>query len=287
MNWNQIEVDWNRITFATKYSKKPTNNLKYDELVLIQHFKDNKFVSKKNEDLIPDYFLYEMDDLSLDEQKKIYERLESENKLKYIKCLTFSGNKSIHCIVPICSEFKIECCNRTAYKCVWESVGRYLFGKSFEYLDMQCSSRGKYMRNPNGRRLLEGNKVVIQTCYFFNKKCVPLKSCQQKGIDKSKQIHEFYQPTEREIEFDKTQSKALQFLSKIKKETENIKLCKDVLLYNRFPKGANYVGAFWTLVNLKFSLDVLKRYCDLVSTYHPTNLSTSFWERNKDRIRRI
>ena len=62
--WMPIEINWdNRITFSNKYSKKPTNNIKYDELMLIQHFKENKFISKKNEDLVPDYFLAEMDDL--------------------------------------------------------------------------------------------------------------------------------------------------------------------------------------------------------------------------------
>lgn len=287
LNWKQIEIDWgDRITFSDKYSIKPTNNLKYDELVLIQHFKENKFKSKANVDLIPDYFLYEMDDLSLSEQKIIYEEIEKQNKLKYIKCLTFSGNKSIHCIIPIVEEYKDLCCDRTYYKLLWIKTGEFIFGDYFKFLDMQCSARGKYFRNPNGRRLFEDNKVVVQTCYFFNKKCASLKSIQEKGIIDAKRKIKYHEE-KRKIStlcYNKDIEKDLNFLSKIKKETDNIKLCKDVLLYNNYPSGANYVGGFWTLVNMHFSEDVLKRYCDLVSSVHPSNIPTSFWERNKEKI---
>ena len=153
-------------TYENKYCKYPTD-CQYDEGFLISDFIDENLKTRSNDNLYPHYFLYEMDEISLNQQLRIIKSILSKYSNK-IALIVFSGNKSYHVLVPCiynnCDKIKIK----TIYKELWTFVGKNIFGEFFKYQDMQNNVMTKFCRLPNGLRVIKNNDVIKQELIYDN-----------------------------------------------------------------------------------------------------------------------
>ena len=153
-----------------KYSKPTfTANEKTQFLVTasykpeyIKEVNDGKAdINRCGENMIPEYFVYESDELTVEEQKEIAEKLLNSDNGKYVRSVTDSGNKSLHLLVKINNGQALA----DDFKLWWVKCADFLFGKdTAEKMDKACASVGRLTRFPNGTRD-NGNK---QQCLYYN-----------------------------------------------------------------------------------------------------------------------
>lgn len=162
-------------SFAHKYC--PT-----DEFICVGHFKEEylkqcieegKPARRENENMIPDYVLFENDEISLEEQLKIINALDHS----CIRSITYSGGKSYHVLFRINAPEDIT---NEEYKKVWEDIMKYY--NLYDIADKNNTNIGRLTRNPNGfrRKYIENEKHEIirientrirQTCIYDNPNC--------------------------------------------------------------------------------------------------------------------
>lgn len=136
--------------------------------------KNGESLTRKSENLVPTAFVYESDTVPIKEQLANIKK----DAFKYILSITYSGNKSVHIIVPINLNDGYEIDSSGLYKYLWKHVAEVIFNDT-TILDKQCASIGRMSRMPGATRLKstddgrsldtknrEGCKV--QTCIFLN-----------------------------------------------------------------------------------------------------------------------
>ena len=96
-------------------------------------------------------FLFEMDNTTLEEQKAMAEQLKD----KLVR-VTFSGKKSLHCIIEFNPSFENYC--KEHYKQIWKFIDRtYFGGKS----DNKCSNPARLTRRPGAIRKDTGKEQKL------------------------------------------------------------------------------------------------------------------------------
>lgn len=238
------------------------------------NFKNGK-LRRIDQNMNPYFFVYESDELSLDEQLSIIDNILDGPAASAITSVTFSGSKSIHILVKIPAKFRDDI--KKDFKYYWESVAQYIFQDKKDKLDKACASVSRLTRQPNGIR----DSGVKQTCYYYNKDACLLES----QFEWSVPIHN-KELRQMELEAAEKERKRLMNASALK-ETDEFEKLENMhrkvtsgpfdVAYNAIqgdcPAGENYVAALRSLRARGFSKDIQKIMLDNVSAAHPSNIS--------------
>lgn len=295
--------EWDKILKELKPQdpNDPTNNLRYVndtyDKELSKDSTDKEFIctakytkeyeeelnnsnitpDRKSEHLIPTFFVYESDTLSLNEQKDLINKANTN----HIYTATFSGSKSVHYLVPIeqsqANEIKKD------FKYYWNKAGEIVFNKEIiKYMDSNCASIGRLSRNPNAYRKI-GNAKVKQELLFKNDNVIP--------VNLNQVIKEHNQEIKSKEEFNKVKlkineslnaqfpqlnnKKDINYLERCynKNHNENVGLALQVLKGVQLPKGSNLIGIASTLKTMNVDLELRKQIVTILKQQHPSNLS--------------
>ena len=96
-------------------------------------------------------FLFEMDNVPLDEQIKIADKLKD----KLVR-IVYSGSKSLHCIVEFDPLMENQC--RQYYKQIWTYINREYFNAK---CDSKCINPSRLTRRPGGMRKDKGKEQTL------------------------------------------------------------------------------------------------------------------------------
>jgi hypothetical protein len=166
----RVEANFDRLTYSDNFTTSPHLNGKDDPYMLNGHFTEDykkrcvenkEKISRGADNIVPEYFVFECDTKSLEEQRAFINSWDPE-LVKYIKSITFSGNKSYHVLFAINSPEDIT---NEEYKTLFGQFMRR--NKLDEYADFACGSKSRLTRNPNGIR----DNGVEQTCVYCNPDC--------------------------------------------------------------------------------------------------------------------
>ena len=238
------------------------------------NFKNGK-LRRIDQNMNPYFFVYESDELPLDEQLSIIDNILDGPAASAITSVTFSGSKSIHILVKIPAKFRDDI--KKDFKYYWESAAQYIFQDKKDKLDKACASVSRLTRQPNGIR----DSGVKQTCYYYNRDACLLES----QFEWSVPIHN-EELRQMELEAAEKERKRLMNASALK-ETDEFEKLENMhrkvtsgpfdVAYNAIqgdcPAGENYVAALRSLRARGFSKDIQKIMLDNVSAAHPSNIS--------------
>lgn len=235
-------------------------------------------LSRSSENMLPAFFVYESDSISLEEQLLICKTITDDPLHKnWVFSQTFSGGKSIHTLVWIDPSYREDVAKD--FKFYWNLVGEIIFGKDLiTKLDSQCASIGRLSRNPNGIR--ENN--IKQTCIFFNsnfeKSPIPLQLqiAEHNEFLRKWQIQMDAEALIRQQKYANLKDDEDTKLEKIHnkgKASPAFELAYDAIVNNEFPKGGNYVQAAAALKGCGFSGEFIRNFLERASDAHPTNIS--------------
>ena len=166
----RVEANFDRLTYSDNFTTSPHLNGKDDPYMLNGHFTEDykkrcmengEKISRSADNIVPEYFVFECDTKSLKEQRAFINSWDPE-LVKYVKSITFSGNKSYHVLFAINSPEDIT---NEEYKTLFGQFMRR--NKLDEYADFACGSKSRLTRNPNGIR----DNGVEQTCVYCNPNC--------------------------------------------------------------------------------------------------------------------
>ena len=295
--------EWERIlsNLKSKDPNDPSNNLRYVndtyDKELSKDSTDKEFIctakytreyeeelnnsnitpDRKSEHLIPTFFVYESDTLSLNEQKDLINKANTN----HIYTSTFSGSKSIHYLVPIeqsqANEIKKD------FKYYWNRAGEIVFNKEImKSMDSNCASIGRLSRNPNAYRKI-GNAKVKQELLYKNDNVIP--------VNLNQIIKEHNQELKSKEEFNKVKlkinesinaqlpqlnnKKDINYLERCynKNHNENVGMALQVLKGVQLPKGSNLVGIASTLKTMDVDIELREQIVTILKQQHPSNLS--------------
>ena len=295
--------EWERIlsNLKSKDPNDPSNNLRYVndtyDKELCKDSTDKEFIctakytkeyeeelnnsnitpDRKSEHLIPTFFVYESDTLSLNEQKDLINKANTN----HIYTSTFSGSKSIHYLVPIeqsqANEIKKD------FKYYWNKAGEIVFNKDImKSMDSNCASIGRLSRNPNAYRKI-GNAKVKQELLYKNDDVIP--------VNLNQIIKEHNQEIKSKEEFNKVKlkinesinaqlpqlnnKKDINYLERCynKNHNENVCMALQVLKGIQLPKGSNLIGIAYTLKTMDVDIELRKQIITLLKQQHPSNLT--------------
>lgn len=276
---------------------EPHKDVDTDEFMLIGHFKkeyleqcieNHELARRTNENVIPDYLVYECDSLPLEEQLKIIDTLDHS----CIRYITFSGSKSYHVLFKIKVPDDIT---SEEYREVWKDVMDFYHIR--EYADEACTNKSRLTRNPNGYRRkysedMFGNKVatptrIRQTCIYDNPDCDYLDLTKNVEAIREQAILDRAWEEERRKRLTDTLKKLQKdipspedTISKIKKECE-AKTGYAMWQSDNFPAGYNFLGCARGMFNICMqagcdegeTIEFCRRFLLAVSEAHPTNIS--------------
>ena len=227
--------------------------------------------------MTPYFFVFESDDLSLDDQLSNIDKILDGPARDVITSVTFSGSKSIHVLAKIPEKYRMEV--KKDYKFYWEAAAIYIFQDNSKYLDRACASVSRLTRKPNGIR--ENGKKQI--CYYYNKDASLLESQYEWAVP----IHN-EELRKMELELKEKEQQRLARQDALKDEDEFEKLERMYakgasgpfeVAYNAIkgicPAGENYVAALISLRSRGFSKEIQERMLENASAAHPTNISKS------------
>lgn len=296
--------EWERILskLKSKDPNDPSNNLRYVkdtyDKEISKDSTDKEFIctakytkeyeeelnnsnitpDRKSEHLIPTFFVYESDTLSLDEQKDLINKANTN----HIYTSTFSGSKSIHYLVPIeqsqANEIKKD------FKYYWNKAGEIVFNKDImKSMDSNCASVGRLSRNPNAYRKI-GNAKVKQELLYRNDNVIP--------VNLNQIIKEHNQEIKSKEEFNKVKlkinesinaqlpqsrnnKKDINYLERCynKNHNENVGMALQVLKGIELPKGSNLIGIAYTLKTMDVDIELRKQIITILKEQHPSNLT--------------
>lgn len=291
-----IEVELKRVTYSDKFSTNPHFNKSSDPYMLNGRFKDEykkhciesgkeEKISRRAENVVPEYFVFECDTKSLEEQLDFINSWNEELR-QYIKCITFSGNKSYHVLFSIKTPEDIT---SSEYKELWTSF--MTKNKLIDYADTQCGSLVRLTRNPNGVR----EDGTVQKCIYFNK--------DNKAIDLTDDLNYMRKKRKEAEEFDAKWNSLINGYSNrynndnymkekrpVEEVLENIKkdCCAkqgwEMIKNNDFPSGTDFLaparGMFNILCDHGYTEDeatewIRNNYLLKVAEAHPSNVSVS------------
>ena len=237
-------------------------------------FKNGK-LRRIDQNMTPYFFVYESDDLPLEEQLKLADNILDGPAADCITSVTFSGGKSIHILVKIPEKFRAEI--KKDFKYYWDIVAQYIFQDQKDKLDKACASISRLTRKPNGIR----DSGIKQICYYYNKDAC-LRDSQ---FEWSVPIHN-EELRKAQLEAAEKERKRLMRADALKETDEFVKLENMhkkvttgpfVVAYNAIhgdcPAGENYVAALRSLKARGFSKEIQEMMLTNVSAAHPTNIS--------------
>ena len=240
------------------------------------NFKNGK-LRRIDQNMTPYFFVYESDELSLDEQLKLIDDILDGPAASTITSVTFSGSKSIHILVRIPEKFRLDI--KKDFKYYWDSVAQYIFQEHKDKLDKACASISRLTRKPNGIR----DTGIMQTCYYYNKDACLMDS----QFEWSVPIHN-EELRKMALEAAEKERKRIMRADALKETDEFEKLenmHKKVttgpfqVAYNAIhgdcPAGENYVAALRSLRARGFSKEIQEMMLTNVSAAHPSNISKS------------
>lgn len=280
---SEVKADFNRITYQDKFSTTPHMNEEKDPYMLNGTFKEEyikkcvenkETISRKAENIIPQYFVFECDTKSLEEQVDFINSW-NESLKKEVKTITFSGNKSYHVLFPI----KVsEDITASEYKTLWTQFMKR--NSLIEYADTQCGSLSRLTRNPGGIR----EDGTVQKCLYFNKDCevidldldlITLRQTQ-------KEIEEFNKKNRQSSPcFSSTDKTPEEILSSIKKDCD-AKRGWEMIESCNYPSGTDFLspasGMYSVLTGSGMEENeainwIRSNYLERVAEIHPSNIS--------------
>lgn len=296
----ESDVDWiavelKRVTYSDKFSTNPHFNNSSDPYMLNGRFKDEykkhcvesgqeETISRRAENVVPEYFVFECDTKSLEEQLDFINSWNEELR-QYIKCITFSGNRSYHVLFSIKTPEDIT---SSEYKELWNKFMKE--NKLDEYADSACGSLVRLTRNPNGVR----EDGTVQKCIYFNKdnKAIDLTADLEYMRKKRKEAEEFDAKFKGLINsygkhysdnYKKEKRPVEEVLESIKKDC-CAKQGWEMIKNNDFPSGTDFLaparGMFYILCDHGYTEDeatewVRNNYLMRVAEAHPSNISVS------------
>ena len=260
-----------------KYSKPTfTANEKTQFLVTasykpeyIKEVNDGKAeINRCGENMVPEYFVYESDELTVEEQKDIAEKLLNSSNGKYVRSVTDSGNKSLHILVKIRNGQSLA----DDFKFWWKRCADILFGRDIaEKMDKVCASVGRLTRFPNGTRD-NGNK---QQCLYYNPESVAFEFTD----DEINSV--MWAKKAQQVELEKNLKKAVynDDKSEVEKLTNfyNKNPDKWGLIYNTIvenkpiPSGSDMIGSIKKL-EVAGLTELRKEFARLANQQHPSNI---------------
>ena len=176
VDYNEVTVpdSFRRWTYKDRYTIYPELNSTDAEFMLTSDFRqsymescisEHSKPSRKSDNMVPRYMLFEFDTVSLDEQVEIINKMDWDAQ-RYIQSITFSGSKSIHILFSVM--VNDDNVTNREFKRLWTRFGEIieLFGgvKFLSLADSACADLSRLTRNPNGIR----DNGVKQSCWYFN-----------------------------------------------------------------------------------------------------------------------
>lgn len=225
-------------------------------------------INRCGENMIPEYFVYESDELTTKEQRDIAEKLLNSSNGKYVRSVTDSGNKSLHILVkinngrPLVNDFKLW----------WKRCADFLFGKDIaEKMDKACASVGRLTRFPNGIRD-NGNK---QQCLYYNPESTAFEFTDDEinTISWAKKVQQAeLEKNLKKVAFDnKTEIETLK--NYYNKNPGKWGLIYETLVENKpIPSGSDMIGGIKKLEVAGLE-ELRKEFAMLANQQHPSNIS--------------
>lgn len=252
--------------------------------------------------IIPTAFCYEMDcmkDASKEEmeafkQKQITflkERIAKNPDVeKHIASITFSGNKSVHILVPhnMGEEIKDD------YGYYWDYIGRKLFKEYFDLFDKAFISPGHLSRTPNMMRTkdsgFEEKEIGKQIALIINGEIIDLtevyKERQKEIAGKSNGDNRFLRrikapfkkliKTKRIFKNPTNGNRGLKDLEEMAKINPNLKEALEIYKNKDVSKGFNPVGIIQSLRQNYFSKTFVEKEIFPHMAKHSTNITKDF-----------
>lgn len=241
----------------------------------------NGFLRRIDENMIPYFFVYESDSLSLEEQLNNIDNILNGPAGKCITSVTFSGSKSIHTLVKIPEKFRNDI--KKDYRYYWNAVAQYIFQDKKDNLDKACATISRLTRQPNGIR--ENGKKQI--CYYYNKNACLLESQLEWLIPiHNKELHEaeferLKKERERLLRVDALKNSPENDLEKIKhfcKHNPKWEVVLEVLDGDTSSReNSEYLTALGMLKTANISEDIIREYITKCKNDYP-----KFWPRSVD-----
>lgn len=225
-------------------------------------------IDRKGEHMIPTHFVYESDELSLEEQAAIADKLLSSDKKKYVQSVTYSGSKSWHILVKVANGEALK----EDFKYWWNKCAIDLFGVEVaNKMDEACASVARLSRFPNGKR----DNGTIQECVYMNKDC-------DSYVFSKADIEAYNHKKDLEVLAKQNAiSKARTFEPKSEIETlknfykanpQKWQLAYDVLVDGKVPpSGSDMIGTIGALRTSQLN-ECTTAFTTICNKYHPSNI---------------
>ena len=224
-------------------------------------------INRCGENMIPEYFVYESDELDIEEQKRIAEKLLNSSNGKYVRSVTDSGNRSLHILVKISNGKALT----EDFKLWWKRCADILFGLDVaEKMDKACASVGRLTRFPNGTRD-NGKK---QQCLYYNPDSTSFEFTDDEvnTIMWAKKIQqaELEKKLKKVVYGDKSEIERL--TSYYNANPEKWELVYKTLVENRpIPSGSDMIGNIKKLETANMP-ELRKAFANLAHQQHPSNI---------------
>lgn len=232
---------------------------------------------RKGENVIPKFFVYEMDGETKENQEKIIDNITEGKYAQNIAAITWSGNKSYHVLVyhNMGKEIKND------YKYYWEEYAKKIFGDNWIKLDKACASVGRltrcfYMINSKTK-----NKQQVEYISLAAKPIDLTEIYNKRKEEKSKEALEkmiFKTHMQNNNNEDDDEGKKLQNFTNKYPKNENYQTAYDIYTTGNVKKGLNPVAIIQSLKKSGFSIDfVREKIYQPMYTQHPSNTGQDFY----------
>lgn len=225
-------------------------------------------INRCGENMIPEYFVYESDELDIEEQKDIAEKLLNSSNAKYVRSITDSGNKSLHILVKIHNGQALI----DDFKLWWRRCADFLFGRDIaEKMDKACASVGRLTRFPNGTRD-NGKK---QQCLYYNPESIAFEFTDDEvnTIMWAKQVQqaELEKKLKKSI-YDDDKSELERLTNYYKANPNKWELVYKTLVENKpIPSGSDMIGNIKKLETANMP-ELRKAFANIAHQQHPSNI---------------
>ena len=224
-------------------------------------------INRCGENMIPEYFVYESDELGIEEQKEIAEKLLNSSNSKYVRCVTDSGNKSLHILVKVRNGKALT----DDFKFWWRRCADFLFGRDIaEKMDKACASVGRLTRFPNGTRD-NGKK---QQCLYYNPESTAFEFTDDEieSIKWAKQVQQADMEKKlKKLIYD--DDSEIERLTRYYRANPNKwGLVYETIVENKpIPSGSDMIGSIKKLETANM-LELRKAFANLAHQQHPSNI---------------
>lgn len=262
-----------KVSPDTQYLVTATPKTEYLQEIM----KTGEAPDRKGAHYNPVFFVYEIDDTSLETQAKIAEAVYKKN----IFSITDSAHKSLHILVKIDPAQAEQIGNDNKY--YWRYTAEKLFGKEVaSHFDEHCSDTTRLSRFPNGIRNgdtkhpeCNGRK---QTCLYLNKDCEPIdlkKAIDDHYDDEMEKLIERYAVMykARSTRYDNSDPDTVEHLKAAVNKSHNESGQIAVQLIDGYDPGSgqNYIGAI-RYAELLCGPKTAALVRSLAHKLHPTNI---------------